>query len=101
MELKNGMMCFSDKDQDLAGLAAATSEDNAPRIHAQVTEVLEAHSARLERLAQADDDEITHAERSEIPALTEKVRALSVLSGQVAVISMAREAELFLRSEDI
>lgn len=101
MELKNGMMCFSDKEQDIAGLAATTSEDNAPRIHGRVSEVLGAHTERLEHLSQADDDEITHAERSEIPALTEKVRALSVLSGQVAVVSLAREAELFLRSEDI
>lgn len=100
METKNGMMKFDDNEQAIAGIAAATSVENAPRIHARVSEQLAAEHERLERLAHADDDEITRAERGEIPALTEKVRVLDNLNAQLGELSISREAELFLRGDN-
>jgi hypothetical protein len=100
MEVDNEMMIFDDDEQKYAGIAACTSAENAPRVFTRVNEVLLGRREKLWRLEQADDDEITHSERSEIPSLTKEVNLLEKLNGQLSELALSRQVELYLRSEE-
>ena len=100
MEQSNGLMIFDDDEQKYAGIAACTSVENAPRVYARVNEELSGKSEKLTHLSQAGNDEITRAERSEIPALTHEVHVLKRLNDQLGGVVLGSEAELFLKDGD-